>query len=53
MSYAEPKPSIKEDQPKKMATNKIFIIFYSTQVFSRSRARLISEATEELVTAFT
>lgn len=38
MSYAEPKPSIREDQPRKMATNKIFIIFYSTYVLSRSRA---------------
>lgn len=26
----EPKPVTKEDQPRKMATNKIFIIFYST-----------------------
>ena len=32
MSYAEPKPVTKEDQPRKMATNKIFIIFYSTSV---------------------
>ena len=30
---AEPKPITKEDQPRKMATNKIFIIFYSTLVF--------------------
>ncbi len=49
-----PSPVTKEDQPRKMATNKIFIIFYST---SRLLAVLgatfwtSAESTERLVTA--